>query len=59
MPLPYEIRKVGELNYEFVNKDGVHGVLLSAAQNICAKNQVDSRKACKVESLMKFEEAKK
>ena len=42
----------------FVNKDGDHGILLSAAQNIYAKNQVDSRKACKVESLMNFEEKK-
>ena len=23
LPLPYEIRKVGELNYEFVSKDGI------------------------------------
>jgi len=23
LPLPYEIRKIGELNYEFVNKDGI------------------------------------
>lgn len=42
----------------FVNKDSEHGILLEAMQNVYAKNQVDSRKACKVESLMKFEEAK-
>ena len=41
----------------FVNKDGQHGILLEAQQNIYAKNQIDSRKACKVEDFMKFEEA--
>lgn len=39
----------------FVNKDAQHGILLEAAQNIYAKNQVDSRKFCKVEDFMKFE----
>lgn len=38
----------------FVNKDGDHGVLLAAQQNVYAKNQIDDRKACKVESLMNF-----
>lgn len=38
----------------FVNKDGEHGILLEAAQNIYAKNQVDSRKACKVEDFINF-----
>lgn len=38
----------------FVNKDGQHGILLEATQNIYAKNQIDSRKACKVEDLAKF-----
>lgn len=41
----------------FVNKDKEHGILLEAMQNIYAKNQVDSRKACKVEDLMKWEAA--
>lgn len=41
-----------------VNKDGVHGVLLEATQNIYAKNQIDSRKHCKVESFCKFEKKK-
>lgn len=39
----------------FVNKDGQHGVLLEATQNIYAKNQIDSRKACKVEEFVNFE----
>lgn len=39
----------------FVNKDGVHGILLEAQQNIYAKNQIDSRKACKVDDFVKFE----
>ena len=43
----------------FVNKDGEHGILLEAMQNVYAKNQVDSRKACKVENLLKFEVEKK
>ena len=38
----------------FVNKDGEHGILLEARQNIYAKNQVDARKFCKVEELMAF-----
>lgn len=38
----------------FVNKDGEHGILLEAAQNIYAKNQIDNRKACKVEDFAKF-----
>lgn len=37
-----------------VNKDGKHGILLEATQNIYAKNQIDSRKACKVEDFAKF-----
>lgn len=39
----------------FVNKDGQHGILLEATQNIYAKNQIDSRKACKVEDFTKWE----
>lgn len=38
----------------FVNKEAQHGILLEAAQNIYAKNQVDSRKFCKVEDFMAF-----
>ena len=37
-----------------VNKDGEHGILLEATQNIYAKNQIDDRKACKVEEFTKF-----
>lgn len=35
-----------------VNKDGQHGILLEATQNIYAKNQIDNRKACKVEEFV-------
>lgn len=38
----------------FVNKDGQHGIMLEATQNIYAKNQIDNRKACKVEDFTKF-----
>ena len=41
-----------------INKDGQHGILLEATQNIYAKNQIDSRKACKVEDFPKFGGAK-
>lgn len=37
-----------------VNKEGRHGILLEATQNIYAKNQIDTRKACKVEDFTKF-----
>jgi len=39
----------------FVNKEGQHGILLEAQQNIYAKNQLDGRKACPVEDFVKFE----
>lgn len=43
-----------------VNKDGEHGILLEATQNIYAKNQIDSRKACKCETfIMKKKEGEK
>lgn len=35
-----------------VNKDGEHGILLDATQNIYAKNQIDDRKNCKVENFI-------
>lgn len=38
-----------------INKDGVHGIILEATQNIYAKNQIDSRKGCKVEDFTKWE----
>lgn len=38
-----------------VNKEGQHGIILEAQQNIYAKNQIDSRKACKVENFINFE----
>lgn len=37
-----------------VNKDGEHGILLEATQNIYAKNQIDARKGCKVEDFTKW-----
>jgi len=42
-----------------VNKDNEHGVLLEATQNIYAKNQIDTRKACKVEDFSKFKKGEK
>lgn len=38
-----------------LNKDKEHVILLEATQNIYAKNQIDSRKFCKVEDFNKFE----
>ena len=38
-----------------VNKDGVHGIILEATQNIYAKNQIDMRKGCRVEDFTKWE----
>ena len=37
-----------------VNKEGRHGICLEATQNIYAKNQIDTRKACAVEDFTKF-----
>lgn len=37
-----------------INKEGQHGILLEATQNIYAKNQIDTRKGCKVEDFIKF-----
>ena len=42
-----------------VNKDGEHGIVLDATTNIYAKNQVDSRKGCKVEDFVNFNTNKK
>lgn len=43
-----------------VNKEGEHGILLEATQNIYAKNQIDSRRGCKVNEFItkKAEKAK-
>lgn len=35
-----------------INKDGDHGICLEASPSIYAKNQVDSRKGCKVEDFI-------
>lgn len=42
-----------------VNKDGQHGILLEATTNIYAKNQIDTRKACKVEEFIQKKSDKK
>lgn len=39
-----------------VKQDGTHGILLTATQNIYAKNQIDSRKGCLVEDFANFEQ---
>lgn len=41
-----------------VNKDGVHGIILEATQSIYAKNQIDSRKGCKVADFINFSKVK-
>jgi len=38
-----------------INKEGEHGILLEATQNIYAKNQIDTRKGCKVEEFINWE----
>lgn len=38
-----------------INKEGKHGILLEATQNIYAKNQIDSRKGCLVEDFTRWE----
>jgi len=40
----------------FINKEGQRGILLEATQDIFAKNQIDDRKACKVEDFVKFKQ---
>lgn len=39
-----------------INKDGDHGMCLEPTQNIYAKNQIDTRKGCKVEEFITKEE---
>ena len=39
-----------------INKDGDHGICLEPSNSIYAKNQVDSRKGCKVEEFIVKEE---
>ena len=39
----------------FVNKEGQHGIMLEATQNIYAKNQIDTRKFCKPEEFANWE----
>jgi phage nucleotide-binding protein len=42
----------------YVNKDGEHGIQLCATQNVYGKNQMDARKACKVEDFTKWKRNK-
>lgn len=37
-----------------VKQDGTHGIILSAMQNVYAKNQIDARKGCLVEDFLNF-----
>jgi len=37
-----------------INKENTHGVLLEPTQNIYAKNQIDTRKGCRVEDFVKW-----
>ena len=37
-----------------INKDGEHGIILEATNTTYAKNQIDSRKGCKVEEFVDF-----
>ena len=37
-----------------INKEHEHGILLEATQNIYAKNQIDTRKGCRVENFTEF-----
>lgn len=39
-----------------VNKEGARGFILEATQNTYAKNQIDTRKGCKVDEFIKQEE---
>lgn len=41
-----------------VNKDGQRGFILEATQNVYAKNQIDSRKICKIEDFITDKEEK-
>ena len=38
----------------FINEDGVHGIRLEASNNVYAKNQIDDRKAVRIEDFIKF-----
>lgn len=43
----------------FTNADGVHGVRLESSMNAYAKNQVDSRRGCRVEDFAKWHSKEK
>lgn len=38
----------------FINEEGVHGIRLEASENVYAKNQIDDRKAVRIEDFVKF-----
>lgn len=38
----------------FINEDGEHGIRLEAGDDVYAKNQIDSRKAVRIEDFIKF-----
>lgn len=42
----------------FINEDGEHGIRLEASNNVYAKNQIDDRKAVRIEDFIKFKTVK-
>lgn len=42
----------------FINTDGEHGIRLEASNNVYAKNQIDDRKAVRIEDFINFKTAK-
>lgn len=42
----------------FINQDGEHGIRLEASNNVYAKNQIDDRKAVRIEDFINFKTAK-
>lgn len=42
----------------FINEDGEHGIRLEASNNVYAKNQIDDRKAVRIEDFTKFRKVK-
>lgn len=42
----------------FINEEGEHGIRLEASNNVYAKNQIDDRKAVRIEDFINFKTAK-
>jgi phage nucleotide-binding protein len=42
----------------FINEEGEHGIRLEASRNVYAKNQIDSRKAVRIEDFINFRTVK-